>query len=141
MGIEKYIAAASLGLFIMFAGEVISVFNFMIIGADYNIEPDPKLYQFISIGVAPAVIMTVVSFAMTKRYGSRQIGAMIIAGGAILLIGMMISFTMLDDIAEKYQTQTVLITPPVFMVVSIPVMVVGAILFKIKKKRPKKEYF
>jgi len=141
MGIEKYIAAASLGLFIMFVGEVISVFNFMIIGADYDIEPDPKLYQFISIGVAPAGIMAGVSFIMSKRYGSKQIGSMIITGGAILLVGMIISFSMIDAMPEKYKTQTVLIIPPLFIAVSIPVMIVGGILFKIKKKRPKKEYF
>ena len=29
MAVEKYIAAASLGLFIMFVGEIITMYNFM----------------------------------------------------------------------------------------------------------------
>jgi len=35
----------------------------------------------------------------------------------------------------------VVITPPLFMGISIPVMIVGLILIKTNKKRPKKEYF
>ena len=142
MGVEKYIAIASLGLFIMFVGEIISVFYFMINNAEfYRIEPEPKIFQFISIGVAPAVIMATVSYFLAKRYGSKQIGSTIFAVGAILLVVMIISFTMVDDIDEKYQTTSVVIVSPLFMIVSIPVMIVGASLLKIKKKRPKKEYF
>jgi len=142
MAVEKFIAMASLGLFIMFAGEIISIFNFMINNAEfYRIEPGPKIFQFISIGVAPAVIMAAVSYFLAKKYGSKQIGSMIFAGGAILLVGMIISFTMVDDIDEKYKTTSVVIVSPIFMIVSIPVMILGASLLKIKKKRPKKEYF
>jgi len=142
MASEKYIAAVSLALFIMFVGEIISIFHFMINNADfYRIEPEPKIFQFISIGVAPAVVMTAISYFLTKRYGSKPVGSMIFAGGAILLLGMIISFTMVDDIDEKYKTVGVELVSPIFMVVSIPVMIVGATLFKIKKKKPKKEYF
>ena len=142
MASEKYIAAVSLALFIMFVGEIISIFNFMINNAEfYRIEPEPKIFQFVSIGVAPAVIMTAISYFLTKRYGSKPVGSMIFAGGAILLVGMIVSFTMVDDIDEKYQTTSVLLVSPVFMIVSIPVMITGASLLKIKKKKHKKEYF
>ena len=61
MAVEKYIAAAGLGLFIMFAGEIITIYNFMqdVPGEteSFILEPDPKILQFISIGAAPAVIM------------------------------------------------------------------------------------
>ena len=140
MGIEKYIAAASLGLYIMFAAEILTLYNFMI-EPQIEVEPAPKVLQYISIGVAPAVILTGVSYIMAKRYGSKPIGAMIISGGAILLVGMVLAQTLLDDIEEVYLVQTVTITPPLFMIVSIPVIVVGAALFRIKKKRPKKDYF
>jgi len=46
---------------------------------------------------------------------------------------------MLDSIDKDYQTFTVIITPPLFMIVSIPIIVVGALLFRLKK-RPKR-YF
>jgi len=46
---------------------------------------------------------------------------------------------MLDSIDKDYHVLTVVITPPLFIVVSIPVMIVGALLLRIKK-RPKR-YF
>ena len=140
MAIEKYIAAASLGLFIMFVGEIITLYDFLI-DPRQEVEPAPKILQFISIGIAPAVILAGASFIMAKRYGSKPIGVMILAGGSILLVGMYYAYTLLQDIPKDYLVQTVIITPPLFMGVSIPVIVTGIILLRIKKKKPKKEYF
>jgi len=149
MAVEKYIAAASLGLFVMFVGEIISIFSFMIAppmqeNLEHSIiqqfEPEAKILQFISIGAAPAVILAAVSFLMVKRYGSKPIGIMIIAGGAVLLAGMSYAYTLLDKMEQSYLVLAVSITPPLFILVSIPVMVVGILLLK-GKKRPKKEYF
>ena len=139
MGIEKYIAAASLGLFIMFVGEIITIYNFMI-EPEREIEPEPKILQFISIGVAPAVILAATSFIMSKRYGSKPIGMMIIAGGSILLVGMFIAQTMIENIDPDYLVDAVLIVPPLFILVSIPTIIFGAILLRVKKRKPKKEY-
>ena len=140
MGIEKYIAAASLGLFIMFVGEILTLYNFMI-DPQVDVEPEPKVLQYISIGVAPAVILCGTSYIMSKRYGSKPVGKMLIAGGAILLVGMIVAQLLLDEIDEIYLLPAVTITPPLFMAVSIPVMIVGMILLRVKKQRPKKEYF
>ena len=140
MAIEKYIALASLGLYIMFVGEILTLYNFMT-DLQIEIEPAPKVLQYISIGVAPALILTGVSFIMAKRYGSKPIGAMILSGGAILLVGMFLAQTLLDDIEETHLVQAVTIAPPIFMAVSIPVIIIGARLLRIKKRRPKKEYF
>jgi len=140
MGIEKYIALASLGLYIMFVGEILTLYNYLI-EPEIEVEPADKVLQFISIGIAPAVILTGISYIMIKRYGSKPIGAMIISGGAILLVGMFVAQILLDDIEAIYLVQAVTLTPPLFMVVSIPIMIVGAMLLKVKKRRPKKEYF
>ena len=140
MGIEKYIGAAALGLFVMFAGEIVTLYDFMI-DAQREVEPEPKILQFISIGVAPAVVLTGTSFIMVKRYGSKPIGFMIIAGGVIMLIGMIYANSLIEKISEEYVIQTVQIVPPLFMLVSIPVIITGAILLRTKKRRPKKEYF
>jgi len=139
MGIEKYIAAASLGLFIMFVGEIITLYDFMI-QPPREIEPEPKILQFISIGVAPACVLAGTTFIMSKRYGSKPIGLMIIASGVILFVGMMIAQSLIDSIDQDYLIGTVIITPPLFMGVSIPVIIFGVILFRIKKPKPKKEY-
>ncbi|MGI0003318.1 MAG: hypothetical protein ACRD91_03735, partial [Nitrosopumilaceae archaeon] len=81
MAVEKYVAAASLGLFVLFVGEIITLYDFMI-EPQREVEPAPKVLQFISIGIAPALVLAGTSFIMAKKYGSKQIGAMIIAGGA-----------------------------------------------------------
>jgi len=135
-----YIAMAGIGLYAMFVGEIISIFNFMSEPTLTDFfEPESKILQFISIGVAPAVIMSGTSYLMARKFGSKQIGRLVIAGGIVLLVGMSYAYTMLDSIDKDYHVFTVIIVPPLFMAVSIPVMIVGALLFRIKK-RPKK-YF
>jgi len=139
MAIEKWVAAASLGLFIMFVAEILTVFNYLI-NPSQEIQPGGKILQYISIGVAPAVILAGTAFLLSRRHGSRSIAAMIIAGGAILLVGMYYANTMLLQISKSYLVTEVTITPPLFMAISIPIMIVGVILFRIKPK-PKKQYF
>ena len=134
-----YIAMAGIGLYAIFVGEIISIFHFMSEQTFETFEPESKMLQFISIGVAPAVIMSGTSYMLARKFGSKQIGWLIITGGIVLLVGMSCAYTMLDSIDKDYQAFTVIITPPLFIVVSIPVMVVGALLFRIKK-RPKR-YF
>ena len=134
-----YIAMAGIGLYAIFVGEIISIFHFMSEQTFETFEPESKMLQFISIGVAPAVIMSGTSYMLARKFGSKQIGWLIITGGIVLLVGMSCAYTMLDSIDKDYQAFTVIITPPLFIVVSIPVMMVGALLLRIKK-RPKK-YF
>ncbi len=146
MAVEKWLAITCVGLFAMFAGEMISVYNFMInVPEDFeflgSFSADPKILQFISIGVAPAGILAAVAFIMSRQYGSKPIGGMIVAGGIILLVGMFVCHSLLDKIDETYLTDAVQHVPILFMALSAPVIAVGAYLFKEKKKRPKKEFF
>ena len=140
MAIEKWVGAASLGLFVMFVAEILTIFNYLA-NPSQEIQPGGKVLQFISIGVAPALILAGSSFLLSRRYGSKLIGAMIMAGGAILLVGMYYASIMLSHIPTQYLVTEVTITPTLFMAVSIPVMITGAILFRINKPRPKKQYF
>jgi hypothetical protein len=146
MGIEKWVAGVSLALFFMFFGEMITIYVFMTdVPEDFefglSFDADPKILQFISIGAAPASVMGGLSYLMARRYGSKPIGYLIIAGGVVMIIGMAYCYYLVDKIAEPYMSDTVTYTPIVFMILSIPVMLVGASLLKIKKKKPKKEYF
>jgi len=134
-----YIAMAGIGLYAIFVGEIISIFHFMSEQTFETFEPASKMLQFISIGVAPAVIMSGTSYMLARKFGSKQIGWLIITGGIVLLVGMFCAYTMLDSIDKDYQVFTVIITPPLFIVVSIPVMIVGALLLKTKKRL--KRYF
>ena len=147
MGVEKWLAITSVGLFAMFAGEMISVYYFMMsIPLDsvvaQGFSPDPKLIQFVSIGVAPAGILAAVAFIMSRNYGSKQIGLYIIVGGIILLAGMVVSYFMTGEITNHdYLTDAVKYVPILFIILSAAVMGVGASLILKRKKRPKKEFF
>ena len=134
-----YIAMAGIGLYAIFVAEIVSIFHFMSEQTFETFEPASKMLQFISIGAAPAVIMSGTSYLIARKYGSKQIGWLVIAGGIVLLVGMSCAYTMLDSIDKDYQVFTVIITPPLFIVVSIPVMIVGALLLKTKKRL--KSYF
>lgn len=146
MSLEKWVSIASVVFFAMFVAEMVSIYHFMTDVAtnlEFGVafEPSSKILQFISIGVAPAFILAGLSFILSKRYGSKQVGSMILGGGIILLIGMAYCYTLLDKLVDSYVIDAVVITPPLFMGISIPVMIVGIILLKTNKKRPKKEYF
>ena len=138
MAMEKYIAIAGIALCVMFVGMIITIFQFMN-EPTIDIHPAEKVLQFISMSVAPATVMFGTSFMLARKFGSRQIGSLIIIGGIIVLIGMFFANTLIDDIDKSYRVYTVTITPPLFMLVSIPIMIFGALLFRLKK-RPKK-YF
>ena len=138
MAMEKYIAIAGIALCVMFVGMIITIFQFMN-EPTIEIHPAEKVLQFISMSVAPATVMFGTSFMLARKFGSRQIGSLIITGGIIVLVGMFFANTLIDDIDKSYRVYTVTITPPLFMLVSIPIMIFGALLFRLKK-RPKK-YF
>ena len=57
-----------------------------------------------------------------------------------MLVGMVYAYSLLDYIEPDYLVEAVRITPLIFMIVSIPVMIIGGMLLKEKKRRPKKEY-
>lgn len=145
MAIERWIGAASLGLFALFAGEMASIYNYMHQSSDDSefgivFEADPKILQFISIGAAPASVMAAVSFILSRQYGSPQIGAMILGGGAAMAIGMAYCYTLSSQIDPIYRTWATDFTPQLFLVLSIPVGVFGALLFRTKPRRRKKDY-
>ena len=143
MAIEKWVGGASLAWFILFVAEILSLFNFLAHGSPTDIQGvdiGPKMLEFISIGIGPALILTGLSYLLSRRYGSRLIGSMVVAGGAILLGGMYYANTLLSTINTTYLVTEITLSPPLFMAVSIPIMIVGGLLFK-TKPRPKKDYF
>jgi hypothetical protein len=143
MALEKYMAIAGLVLSIFFVAEVLTLFNFMINPADndsFGFEAAPKLYQFISLSIAPATIMMGVSFHLSKRYGSRLNGMIIILSGIIVLFGMIYAYTMIEDIKTSLVDSSVEMVPIIFMCVSIPVIIFGIRLLKTRPRKPKKNY-
>lgn len=138
-GIEKYIAIAALGLFAMFVGEINVFYNYLT-HPNVETEPEAKILMYISIGVAPASVMAGTAFIMAKRYGSRQIGGLILAGGIVLFVGMLAANYTIQNVDPNYRVYTVETVPPLFMGISFAIMATGAFLFR-TKKRPIKEFF
>lgn len=140
MAIEKWVAAASLGMFIMFVAELASISIFLK-HPSYDIDPSSQMREFISISGAPALILAGSSFLLARRYGSRLCGSLIIAGGIVTIVGMYYVSTMLvPNVPPAYLVSELSITPTLFMVISIPVIIIGSLLFKSKPK-PKRDYF
>ena len=143
MTLEKYLAIAGLALSIFFVAEIITLFNFMINpseSADFGFEAAPKIFQFISLSIAPAAIVFGVSFVLSKRYGSKLNGMLMITAGVIILAGMILAYTMIEHIQEKLIDTSVESTPVIFMIVSIPIIFFGTRLLKTKPRKPKKNY-
>ena len=143
MALEKYLAIAGLALSVFFVAEIITLFNFMINpsdSVDFGFEAAPKIFQFISLSIAPATIVFGVSFVLSKRYGSKLNGTIMIISGVIILTGMIFAYTMIEDIQEKLIDSSVEITPIIFIIVSIPIIFFGIRLLKTKPRKPKKNY-
>ena len=128
MALEKYMAIAGLVLSIFFVAEVLTLFNFMIDPSDndsFGFEAGPKLYQFISLSIAPATIMMGVSFHLSKRYGSKLNGMLIILSGVIILLGMAYASTMIEDLKPSLVDSSVEMVPLISMGLSIPIIIVA----------------
>jgi activator of 2-hydroxyglutaryl-CoA dehydratase len=146
MAIEKWLAIGSIALFGMFVGEMIAMYSFMTDIPDdlefaMQFEANPKLIQYVSIGAAPAGILAGVCFIMSRNFGSKQNGLLIITGGIVLLVGMIYCSTLTEKIDTQYVTDAVTYLPWVFVACSGPVMIFGGYLVKHQKQRPKKEYY
>ena len=143
MAIEKWVGGASLVWVILFVAEILSLFNFLAHAQPSDIqgfEIGPKMLEFISIGIGPALILVGMSYLLSRRYGSRFIGSIVVADGVILLGGMYYANTLLSTLDPTYLVTEITLSPPIFMAVSIPVMIFGGLLFKTRPK-PKKDYF
>jgi hypothetical protein len=140
VAIEKWVAAASLGMFCMFVAELASISIFLK-HPSYDIDPSSQMREFISISGAPALILAGSSYLLARRYGSLLCGSLIIAGGIVTIVGMYyVSTVLVPSVPPVYLVSELSITPTLFMVVSIPVMIVGGLLFRSKPK-PKRDYF
>src|SRR5438309_9686553 len=93
----------------MFVAEILSLFNFLSHHTQKeievlipNLQGGSTMLEFISIGVVPALILAGSSYMLSRRYGSRPVGSMIVAGGAVLLGGMYYANYLLSTISASY---------------------------------------
>ena len=53
---------------------------------------------------------------------------------------MILTYTMIEHVQEKLMDISVEITPVIFMIVSIPIIIFGVRLLKTRPRKPKKNY-
>lgn len=139
MAIEKWVAVASLGLFVMFVAQMISI-SVYLSHPSYDVDPSSDIKEFISISVAPALVLAGSSFVLARRYGSRLVGSLLISGGLVTIAGMYYVGTLIPHIAPAYVVPDLTIAPIIFTATSIPVIIIGSLLFRVKPM-PKRDYF
>jgi hypothetical protein len=139
VAIEKWISVASLGLFIMFVGQMISI-SIYLTHPSQDIDPSSQIKEFVSISIAPAIILSGSAYVMGRRYGSRFAGSLIMSGGLITIIGMYYVTILIKQIQDVYLVPELTVGPFIFMATSIPVVILGLLLFKLKPM-PKRDYF
>ncbi|MDE1724682.1 MAG: hypothetical protein KGH76_02135 [Thaumarchaeota archaeon] len=139
MAIEKWVAAASLGLFVMFVAQMISICVYLS-NPSHDIDASSQIKEFISISVAPALVLAGSSFILARRYGSRLSGFFLISGGMITIMGMYYVGTLIPKIIPAYVVPELTFSPIVFTATSVPVIILGAMLFRVKPM-PKRDYF
>ena len=139
MAIEKWISVASLGLFIMFVAQMISICVYLT-HPSHDIDPSSQIKEFVSISIAPAIILSGSAYVLGKRYGSRLAGSLVVSGGIITIIGMYYVTILVKQIQDAYLVPELTTGPYIFMATSIPVIAIGLLLFRVKPM-PKRDYF
>jgi len=139
VAIERWVAVASLGLFVMFVAQMISI-SIYLAHPSHDIDPSSEIREFISISVAPALVLAGSSFVLARRYGSRLVGSLLITGGLITIGGMYYVNMLILQIAPAYVVPELTGSPIAFGITSIPVIIIGALLFRVKPM-PKRDYF
>ena len=139
MAIEKWVAVASLGLFVMFVAQMISICVYLTHPSE-DIDPSSQIKEFVSISIAPALVLVGSTFLLARRYGSKLAGSLIITGGIVTIFGMYYVNTLIPKIIQAYIVPELTMSPIIFSVISIPVIIVGFLLFR-TKPIPKRDYF
>ena len=138
MAIERWLAAASLAMFVLFTLLMVQMSIFLK-NPSTEIDPSSLTREFLSITAAPGLILAGTSYLMSKRYGSILCGSMILVGGLVTLVGMIYMNTIIPSIQPQYDVEEINLVPTIFIGISAAVAVVGALLFRLKP-RPKRDY-
>ena len=140
MKMETWTAVACLGLSVMFVTLLLSFYNFLIgpdgEGPQRVVEPGSLLLQLIFISAAPSLVLAGVVFALSKSYGDRPGGILLVAAGIVMIAGMAVGTTMVPKILSQYIVGGVAIAPYIFMAAGVGVAALGGYLLAVSKRRP-----
>ena len=139
MKLEDWTSLASLGLSAMFVALLLSFYIFLIgpdgKGPQQVVEPGSLLIQLIFISVAPSLALAGTAFFLATASGSRIAGAVLIASGIILIVGMAVGSTMVSQIQNQYLVGLVAVAPYIFLPAGAGVTGTGAYMLLVSQRR------
>jgi hypothetical protein len=138
--LEDWTSLASLGLSAMFVVLLISLYNFLIgpegRGPESVVDPGTLILQEIFISGAPSLALAGFVFGMAKTFGTRVGGAVLIAAGTIMIVGMAAGIPLLARIPAQYVVGVVGYAPYFFMAAGAGVAAVGGYLISATRRKP-----
>ncbi|HKU49150.1 MAG TPA: hypothetical protein VJP79_04310 [Nitrososphaera sp.] len=139
MRLESWMSLASLGLSVMFVALTLSFYNFLIgpdgQGPQRVVEPGSLLLQLIFISGGPSLVLAGFVFGMSKTFGSRMGGMMLVGAGVVMAAGMAVGTTMLLKIDDQYMVGIMPYAPYFFLATGAGVAAVGSYLLAISGRR------
>ena len=138
MKLETWTSIAALGLSVMFVALLLSFYNFLIgpdgKGPQAVVEPGSLLLQEVFISAIPCLVLTGFVFVMTKSFGTRPGGILLMAAGIIMVAGMFVGTTLLPKIDDQYIVGGVAVVPYIFMASGIGMVAAGGYLLAISNR-------
>jgi len=122
----------------MFVLLVLSFYNFLIgsegKGPEKFVDVRGVVVKTLSISGAPAIIVGVISFGLSKNYGNKFSGMILSMTGLILIMGMMASLALVSNINSEFFHPILLIVPYAFILGGIAILIIGSIIYLKTKK-------
>ncbi len=137
MKLEYWLAIVSIGLSLMFVAYVISFFNYLEFqekGTERLVDIDGVLIKAISISAAPCIVLSGVVFGLIRSYGGKIPGILLIISGAIMVIGMIYSYSLTKIISMNFKSSIIELMPFIFIIAGSLISLIGLYLFLQSKK-------
>lgn len=147
LNLDTWTALGALGMIIMFVALIISFYNFLIgpqgKGPEVVVDINAVIYQALSISAIPGLILAGVAFGIRKPDFSQSTSLILMATGALLVIGMLFAITMTEQISVDFLTQSITLVPRLFVFAGIGIIVIGVFLYRdnLRKRKRKPRSF
>jgi hypothetical protein len=137
INLETGVSLASLGLIVMFVLLLYSFISFLIGPKALGtvVQTEGVIIQIVSISAAPGIILAGITYGLVKNYGSKIIGIILCASGAILLIGIILTEKMIAKIPEDLYVPGIVPGTYAILAAGIGIIIIGLITFMREGKR------
>ena len=88
----------------------------------------------ISISDAPSLLLGGIAYGLSKDYGKKLTGVLLICAGIVFVMGMIISIYKSFPLPAEFSHTMLVIIPYIFLPAGIDVFILGILLYKKSKK-------